>query len=544
MAGSSTFIAPSTPWDRRRLGKYDVVCRISTGGMSQIFLAARRGMGGFSKLVVLKMILPDIVGEEDFVRMFLEEARTTAAFAHPHIAQVFELDTADGALFMAMEFVQGCTLVEMARACRQAKETIPIGFTLAAVRDTALALHYAHTFVDPRGRRQLVIHRDVAEKNIMVTYEGVSKLLDFGIAKTVGRSGRTAAGMVKGTSGYMSPEQIRGEPLDQRSDLFSLGVVLHECLTGLRLFHGNNAEEGMMAALNGEVAPPSDWNPLVTPELDVVVLRALMKDREARFGTALELARALERAAQGAIWHPEQSGELVVRHFAERRAETRRVLEAAIGPENTGEIRVDTLIAKMKAAADRQSTKRLPSVPVPSSSASPWPEVTAPIAPPLPTVNPAPIREEDEQEEDDDEDDEDDAKTVPEATLPAEFREMSTKFGRSPSPPPLVSQLVTDGGARPLVLSPRATAGAVAGEAASFTPVEDERQTDSFDSPVEPDRSSVSALRSRLNEATSAESPPSPFPRNWMLLAGAVAIALAAFFGTLFALGLIRDLGF
>jgi hypothetical protein len=315
--------------------------------------------------VVLKTILPDIVGEEDFVRMFLDEARTTAGFNHPHIAHVYELDTSEDVLFMAMEFVQGCTLVEMARACRQAREPIPIGMTLAAVRDTALALHYAHTFVDPRGRRQVVIHRDVAEKNIMVTYEGVTKLLDFGIAKALGKAGRTSAGMVKGTSGYMSPEQIRGEPLDGRSDLFSLGVVLHECLTGLRLFHGKNAEEGMLAALKGEVAPPSRWNALVPPEVDAVVLRALSRDRDARFGTALEMGRAIERAAPGALWHPEQSGEQVLRHFADRRAETRRVLEAAFGADGTSEVPVQSLIQKMKGVHERQAIDALPPFPPP-----------------------------------------------------------------------------------------------------------------------------------------------------------------------------------
>jgi serine/threonine protein kinase len=240
----------------------------------------------------------------------------------------------------------------MARACRQAKEPIPLGFTLTATRDTALALHYAHNFTDARGRKQIVIHRDVAEKNIMVTYEGVTKLLDFGIAKALGRSGRTNIGMVKGTSGYMSPEQIRGEPLDPRSDIFALGVVMHECLTGLRLFHGKTAEEGMMAALREEVQPPSKWNKNVSAELDGVVLKALQRDREKRFNTALEFARAIEKAAPGLIWHPEQCGEVVTRHFADRRIETRRLLESAeFGSETTGEVRVQNVLAKVRASA-------------------------------------------------------------------------------------------------------------------------------------------------------------------------------------------------
>ncbi len=353
---NNSFIAPSTPLDRRHLGKYEVLCRLSTGGMSAIYLAHQTGLAGFKKLVVLKTILPDIGGEEDFVGMFLEEARITAVFNHPNIAQVFELDTDEGQLYMAMEFVQGCTLVEMARACRTAKEPIPVGFTLTSVRDTALALHYAHNFTDARGRKQIVIHRDVAEKNIMVTYEGVTKLLDFGIAKALGRSGRTSIGMVKGTSGYMSPEQIRGEPLDPRSDIFALGVVMHECLTGLRLFHGKTAEEGMMAALREEVQPPSKWNKTVGPDLDGVVLKALQRDRERRFGTALEFARAIEKAAPGLLWHPEQCGEVVTRYFADRRIETRRLLESAeFGAETTGEVRVQNVLAKVRASASTVS---------------------------------------------------------------------------------------------------------------------------------------------------------------------------------------------
>ncbi len=387
-----SLIAPSSPLDRRQLGKFEVLCRLSTGGMSAIYLAHQKGMAGFKKLVVLKTILPDIGGEEDFVGMFLEEARITAVFNHPHIAQVYELDTDEGQLFMAMEFVQGCTLVEMARACRAARESIPVGLTLTAVRDTALALNYAHNFTDARGRRQIVIHRDVAEKNIMVTYEGVTKLLDFGIAKALGRSGgKTNVGMVKGTSGYMSPEQIRGEPLDPRSDIFALGVVLHECLTGLRLFHGKTPEEGMMAALREAVQPPSRWNPQVGPELDAVVLKALERDREKRFTTALEFARAIEKAAPGALWHPEEIGEVVTRHFGERRAETRRLLEeAADGGEVTGNIRIPSVIKQVRASAS--STDNKPAEPQRSSpltappprAMEPTPEVTKPEARPLP----------------------------------------------------------------------------------------------------------------------------------------------------------------
>jgi serine/threonine protein kinase len=348
---SIPFLRPTNGFDRRSLGKYELLCRLSTGGMSEIFLAHQKGLAGFKKVVVLKSILPDIRGEEDFVKMFLDEARITSQLNHPNIAQVFDLDTADGMLFLVMEFVQGCTLVEMARACRQAKEPIPIGFTLGAVRDTALALHYAHNFTDPRGRKNIVIHRDVAEKNIMVTYEGVTKLLDFGIAKALGKrtQAMTSIGMVKGTSGYMSPEQIRGEPLDQRSDIFSLGVVLHECLTGMRLFHGKSPEEGMLAALREDAPRPSKQNPHVSPALDQVTLKALARDKDHRYKTALDFAREIEKACPGEIWYPEQSGEIVQRHFLDRRSQTRDLIENSGEPHDmTGELHLGKVMAAVQ----------------------------------------------------------------------------------------------------------------------------------------------------------------------------------------------------
>ncbi len=390
MAGSSLVLAPDVH-SGRRLGKYEILCRLSMGGMSELFLAFQKGLAGFRKFVVLKQILPDIKGEEEFVRMFLDEARITAAFTHPNIAQVFDLDIDDGELFLAMEFVPGATLVEVARACRLAGEPIPPGLTLMAVRDTALALHYAHTFTDPMGRAVQVIHRDVAEKNIMVTYDGTTKLLDFGIAKALGRASRTSVGMVKGTSGYMSPEQILGEPLDPRSDVFALGVVLHECLTGMRLFHAKTAEDAMMQALKAEVAPPSRQNPQVPPELDAVTLKALKRTREERYATALELARAIERVAGPLIWHPEQSAQLITRLFSDRREQTRQLMSGAQGHEHTGEFKLAKLFADAPPVPGAPQVISPPPGPPPIPPA-PAVSADAPAPPrrPLPPEPPAP----------------------------------------------------------------------------------------------------------------------------------------------------------
>ncbi|MCY1083641.1 protein kinase domain-containing protein [Archangium lansingense] len=389
MAGSKLPFAPGDVRGRQ-MGNYEVLCRLSTGGMAEIFLATKRGLAGFHKPVVLKKILPDIHDQEEFVQMFLDEAKVTAAFNHPHIAQVFDLDVDDDELFLAMEFVPGATLIEVARACRAVNEPMPVGFGLAAVRDTALALHYAHTFTDALGQSSPVIHRDVAEKNIMVTYEGVTKLLDFGIAKSLTGASRTAAGMVKGTSGYMSPEQILGQPLDTRSDLFSLGVVLHECLTGMRLFPGKAPMAVVNAVLKGPIPEPSRTNKAIPPELDAIVLKALARKREDRYATTLEFARELERAVGPLIWLPEKSGELLRRLFAERREQTRQLLASGrAAVDSTGVVKLAQLFSDKEASGTPPPPP--PAPPSPPGVAAPGNPTPTPArsttAPRLPTIS-------------------------------------------------------------------------------------------------------------------------------------------------------------
>ena len=316
--------------------------------MSEIFLAYQRGIGGFRKIVALKTILPDTRGHEDVVRMFLNEARVTAEFSHPNIVQVYDLGIDNDMLFLAMEYVQGCNVVEMVRACHSAKQSIPMGFSLAVARDTALALSYAHSFVDMRHRKRPIVHSDVAGKNIMVSYDGTTKLLDFGIAKMQDTSPQAFSGVIKGTKGYMSPEQLLGLPLDGRSDIFSLGIVIHECLTGFRLFHESSSEKKKTSILNRPIPLPSSLNPKIPSPLDSVVMKALEKNPYARFQSALEFARALENAAGEHIWRAEQVGELVSQHFSQRREQTRELIEEVQARLNdvTGQIQLEGFFNK------------------------------------------------------------------------------------------------------------------------------------------------------------------------------------------------------
>ncbi len=317
------------PLTTERIGKYRILSQISQGGMAELFLAFTAGPGGFRKYVAVKRILPEAKSNEQFVKMFLDEARITAAFTHPNIAQVFELGEEPEGLYLAMEFVSGQDLNQITRACARARAVLPIGFSLSVVREVCAALHYAHTFAGSGGQVGTVIHRDVAQKNVMVSYEGAVKLLDFGIAKAKNSLVLTRNGTVKGTAGYMSPEQVRGESLDPRSDLFSLGVMLHELITGRRLFAGETDLDEMQKILHDPIPNPSDVEPLVPPELSRVVMHALARDRALRYPNARELLRDLD--ALGTDWHfdQEQRAAFINTLFAEQRAAARELLETA-----------------------------------------------------------------------------------------------------------------------------------------------------------------------------------------------------------------------
>ncbi|HLK99586.1 MAG TPA: serine/threonine-protein kinase [Myxococcaceae bacterium] len=320
-----------------QIGKFQVITRLSVGGMAELFLGFTAGPGGFRKYVALKRILPDVRTNEQFVRMFLDEARITAAFNHPNIAQVYELGEEDDGLYLAMEFISGQDLERVASAHRRRGERVPLGMSLSVMRDVCHALHYAHTFTDPSGRASPIIHRDVAQKNIMVTYDGVVKLLDFGIAKARNSLERTRVGTVKGTAGYMSPEQVRGLPLDGRSDVFSVGVVLWELVTGERLFAAENEREEMKKILDAPIVSPRQKTPGVSEELASVILRALERNPGTRWPNAKELARALEQVGGELLFDSDQRAALMRGLFEHKMQTTRALLEMA-DPRQSGEL--------------------------------------------------------------------------------------------------------------------------------------------------------------------------------------------------------------
>ncbi|MBL8921561.1 MAG: protein kinase [Myxococcaceae bacterium] len=323
---------PASDFDRGRLiGKYEILTRLSMGGMAELYLAFLPGPGGFKKFVAVKQILPDVKRDEAFVKMFLDEARITAAFSHANIGQVFDLgeDPQSGELYLAMEFIAGQNLEQVLKRAAKKELPVPTGFAARIIRDTALALHYAHHFTEPStGMAMPVVHRDISPKNVMITYTGDVKVIDFGIAKARGRLNRTQVGIVKGTSGYMAPEQVKNEKLDGRADLFATAVMLHEMLCGERLFTAPTDAAMMLKIVEGEAQPPAAVNPYVSEQLSNVVLKGLTKDRNRRFATGKEFARAIEQSCPD-MFEEEQVAEFMKQLFDDKIALTRSILDLA-----------------------------------------------------------------------------------------------------------------------------------------------------------------------------------------------------------------------
>ncbi|MBS1152695.1 MAG: serine/threonine protein kinase [Myxococcaceae bacterium] len=319
-------------------GKYELLALLSVGGMAEVHLAFITGPGGFRKLVVVKRILPDLRDEPQFAEMFDIEARITSAFSHSNIAQVFEFGEIDSRLYLAMEFIHGIDLVKAIRRSDQRGIKVPQGLALRVVHDLCLALHYAHTFTDASGAPRPVVHRDVTPRNVMLSHSGTLKIIDFGIAKVAGVVSSTAVGSVKGSLGYMAPEQMVGEPVDGRADLFSAGVILHEFLTGKRLFSSVDAAQAMRQTVFEPVKSPSEISADVSELLSAVTMKALERDPTVRFSTGREMAHALAEVAQGTMFDEFAVGAWVREQFPEQLDRTKRMLESLSNREH-GEVK-------------------------------------------------------------------------------------------------------------------------------------------------------------------------------------------------------------
>ncbi len=281
-----------------RLGSYEILGKLARGGMAELFLARAVGPQGFEKLVVLKKVLPQYAAIPRFVRLFLDEAKLAAGLEHPNIAHVFDMGTVDGNYFFTMEFVHGQDVRSTLHRGFQVKRLVPIEHVVQVGRAVASALHYAHERRRADGTLLDIVHRDVSPSNIMVSYDGDIKLLDFGVAKASNSSTKTRTGTLKGKVSYMSPEQAKGSAVDRRSDIFSLGIVLWEMLTGARLFRGENDLATIQMIINERAPAPTTVRPECPPELEKIILHALEPDPTMRIQTARQLQVELESLAR------------------------------------------------------------------------------------------------------------------------------------------------------------------------------------------------------------------------------------------------------
>ncbi len=276
-------------------GKYCLLERISVGGMAEVFRARPfNAQGATDRYLALKRILPHLAEDDEFLTMFVDEAKLCVHLRHPNVVRVFELGSFQSSPYILMEFIAGQDLLALQKRLRQRRLIMSVAQACHVVSKLARGLHHAHFASDERGNKLRIIHRDISPQNVLISYTGQVKLIDFGVAKTTVQETKTQVGVLKGKFGYMSPEQIRGEAIDHRSDVFSAGTVFWELLTNRRLFTGDNEFDIFEKVRDAKVDPPSSKNPQVPEAVDAIAMRALTRNAADRFPTAAAFADALD----------------------------------------------------------------------------------------------------------------------------------------------------------------------------------------------------------------------------------------------------------
>lgn len=314
------------------LGRYELLIPIAAGGMAQVWAARLRGARQFQKIVAVKTMLPRLSEDEQFEQMFLDEASLASRVRHPNVVEILDLGEHSGVLYLVMEWIEGVPLNQLMKAAKPVGG-VPAHVAARIAMQACAGLHAAHELTDDKGMLVGLVHRDVSPQNVLVTYDGVTKVVDFGVAKaTAMGGGATVAGQIKGKVGYMAPEQVRGEPLDRRVDVFAMGIVLYALTTGKHPFRRESEGATMYNICSPQpVMAPGKIIADYPPELEAIVLRALAKDRDERYASCDEMLRALDALPS----HLRASSDADVASFVrglfnERRASRRRQLDEAI----------------------------------------------------------------------------------------------------------------------------------------------------------------------------------------------------------------------
>jgi serine/threonine protein kinase len=282
-----------------KLGRYEILAKLAAGGMAIVYVARVQGVAGFERLVAIKVLHANLAHEEEFIGMFLDEARLAASIRHPNVVPTIDIsDSVEAGYFIVMEYIEGDHLGALLSSAHKLEEKLPLPITLRIIADALAGLGAAHDLCDETGKSLQLVHRDVSPHNIMVGRDGVVRLTDFGVAKAEDRLTHTRDGQVKGKLAYMAPEQAANGQTDSRSDLFSMGVILWECLTGQRLFRAENTAATLHKLMHEAIPAPSSIDPQLAP-LDALLAKALSRDLSQRFQTAEEFAQAVEEVAPG-----------------------------------------------------------------------------------------------------------------------------------------------------------------------------------------------------------------------------------------------------
>jgi serine/threonine protein kinase len=326
-------LSPGAPGDPVSFGRYFLLGLIARGGMAEVYRA--RPQAGPRRLLAIKVMRPQLAREARFVDMFHREGKLALLLQNRCIVETLELGQHDGRHFIAMEYIGGRDLTQVLRRCQETQQRIPVPHAVYIAARIAEGLHFAHTLIGPDGRPLNIVNRDVSPSNVRLSYDGDVKLLDFGIAQALVKF-TSEIGILKGKFSYMSPEQIRGMPLDARTDVFSAGIILHEMLTTEKLFRGDTEFALMEKVRKAEVPAPSDFNRRVTPELDAIVLQALSRDVADRYQTAAQFAAALDALISGYRFDPKELRQFIRQLFRKEYAKEVEDTQMSLDPPPPG----------------------------------------------------------------------------------------------------------------------------------------------------------------------------------------------------------------
>jgi serine/threonine protein kinase len=325
-------MSPGAPTDPVAFGHYYLLGLIARGGMAEVYRA--KPQAGAKRLYAVKVMRPQLAREARFIDMFHREGKLAMVLKNRCIVETVEIGQHEGRHFITMEYVAGRDLTQVLRRCQETQQRIPVPHAVYIAARIAEGLHFAHTLADKDGRPLNIVNRDVSPSNVRLSYDGDVKLLDFGIAQALMKF-TSEIGILKGKFSYMSPEQIRGMPLDARTDVFSAGIILHEMLTTEKLFRGDTEFALMEKVRKAEVQPPSNFNRRVTPELDAISLKALARDVADRYQTAAQLAADLDSLIAGYRFDPKElrqfMRQLFRKEYAKEIEETQLALDSEPG---------------------------------------------------------------------------------------------------------------------------------------------------------------------------------------------------------------------